>query len=97
MDIVGFTRPDTNIASIKAKGSYAVVINLKTPDSQFIAATLNGAIVVPRHIWSKVADPATFTNPNPVGSGPFTHDHALHDAGLRLSARTRTTGRRASR
>ena len=26
---------------------------------------------MPQHIWSKVADPATFTNPNPVGSGPF--------------------------
>ena len=71
MDIIGYTRPDTNIASIKAKGAYAVVINLKTADSQFIAATLNGAIVIPRHIWSHVADPSTFTNPNPVGSGPF--------------------------
>ena len=27
---------------------------------------------MPQHIWSKVADAATFTNPNPVGSGPFT-------------------------
>ena len=72
MDIVGYTRPDTNIASVKAKGAYAVVVNLKTPDSQFIASTLNGAIVIPRHIWSKVAKPDTFTNPNPVGSGPFT-------------------------
>jgi peptide/nickel transport system substrate-binding protein len=71
MDIIGLTRPETNIASITSKGG-SVVINLKTPDSQFIAATLNGAIVIPRHIWSKVADPATFTNPNPVGSGPFT-------------------------
>jgi len=72
MDIVGFTRPESNIASVKAKGANTVVINLKTPDSQFIAATLNGAIVIPRHIWSKVAKPATFTNSNPVGSGPFT-------------------------
>ncbi|MFL5962943.1 MAG: ABC transporter substrate-binding protein [Gaiellaceae bacterium] len=72
MDVIGLTRPETNIASIQAKGSYAVVINLKTPDSQFIASTLNNTYVIPRHIWSKVADPATFTNPNPVGSGPFT-------------------------
>jgi peptide/nickel transport system substrate-binding protein len=72
MDIVGFTRPASNIASVKAKGANTVVINLKTPDSQFIAATLNGAIVIPRHIWSKVAKPDTFTNSNPVGSGPFT-------------------------
>jgi len=72
MDIVGFTRPDSNIVAVKAKGAYSVVVNLKTPDSQFIAATLNGAVVIPRHIWSKVAHPDTFTNANPVGSGPFT-------------------------
>jgi peptide/nickel transport system substrate-binding protein len=72
MDTDGLTRPETNIASVKAKGTYAVVVNLKTPDSQFIGATLNSVFIIPRHIWSKVADPATFTNPNPVGSGPFT-------------------------
>jgi len=71
MDIIGFTRPDTNIASINAKGLYKVIITLKTVDSQFISTTLNGAIVVPMHIWSKVANPATFTNPHPVSSGPF--------------------------
>src|SRR4051794_33331501 len=71
MDMVGFTKPDSNLVSVKAKGPYQVVLKLKTPDSQFIAATLNGQFVIPQHIWSKVANPATFTNPNPVGSGPF--------------------------
>ncbi len=27
---------------------------------------------VPRHIWSEVEDPVTFTNENPVATGPFT-------------------------
>jgi peptide/nickel transport system substrate-binding protein len=71
MDLVGFTKPDSNLVSVKAKGPYQVVLKLKTPDSQFIGATLNGQFVVPQHIWSKVSNPATFTNPNPVGSGPF--------------------------
>ena len=71
MDMIGLTSPATNVASIKAKGPYAVAITLKTVDSQFIPAVLNGQFVVPQHIWSKVSDPATFTNPNPVGSGPF--------------------------
>jgi peptide/nickel transport system substrate-binding protein len=71
MDILGSTRPDSNIASITAKGKYAVVITLKTVDSQFLSTTLNGAFIVPEHIWAKVKDPATFTNPHPVGSGPF--------------------------
>ncbi|MCP3699804.1 MAG: ABC transporter substrate-binding protein [Aliivibrio sp.] len=28
--------------------------------------------IVAEHIWSKVKDPTTFTNENPVGTGPFT-------------------------
>jgi peptide/nickel transport system substrate-binding protein len=85
MDRIGLTGVDNNVASIKAKGASKVVIRLKTPDSQFIAAILNRQFVVPQHIWSKVSDPATFTNSNPVGSGPFnvvsrftTQDYVLN-------------------
>jgi peptide/nickel transport system substrate-binding protein len=28
--------------------------------------------IVPKHIWAGIADPMTFTNPTPVGTGPFT-------------------------
>jgi peptide/nickel transport system substrate-binding protein len=28
--------------------------------------------IVPAHVWQGVADPVTFANPNPVGTGPFT-------------------------
>ena len=72
LDQIGLYRPGTNLASVKARGRYAVQINLKTPDSQFIAANLNLVFVLPQHIWSKVRGPATFTNASPVGSGPFT-------------------------
>src|SRR5438876_2693549 len=41
MDVIGLTRPGTNIASIKAAGPYGVKITLNTPDSQFIASNLN--------------------------------------------------------
>src|SRR5262249_13154365 len=85
MDRIGLVGSGSNIASIKARGTYKVVINLKTADSQFIPATLNRAFVVPKAIWSKVKDPATFTNPTPVGSGPFnvvsrftTQDYVLN-------------------
>src|SRR6478735_11269531 len=85
MDRVGLTGADNEIASIKARGAHSVVITLKNKDSQFISAILNRAFVVPKHIWTKVADPATFTNPTPVGSGPFnvvarftTQDYVLN-------------------
>src|SRR6266699_875810 len=40
LDQLGVYRPGSNIASVRGKGS-TVVITLKTPDSQFIAANLN--------------------------------------------------------
>jgi peptide/nickel transport system substrate-binding protein len=71
MDRIGLIGADNNVISIRAKGTFAVVIRLKTADSQFIPAILNRQFVVPKHVWSKVKDAATFANPNPVGSGPF--------------------------
>jgi peptide/nickel transport system substrate-binding protein len=71
MDRIGLVGTGNNVQSIRSHGAYTVAITLKTPDSQFIAGTLNRQFIVPQHIWSKVADPATFTNSNPVGSGPF--------------------------
>jgi peptide/nickel transport system substrate-binding protein len=71
MDRIGLTGAGNEIVSIKARGAHQVVITLKNKDSQFIGAILNRQFVVPKHIWSKVADPATFTNPRPVASGPF--------------------------
>ncbi len=71
MDMIGVYRAGSNIASVKKTGNYQVQINLKTPDSQFIAANLNLQFVVPRHVFSKIANVETWTNPNPVSSGPF--------------------------
>ena len=31
-----------------------------------------GAPIVPKHIWSELEDPLDFSNPHPVGTGPFT-------------------------
>ena len=33
---------------------------------------LSGQPIVPKHIWSRESDPVKFTNPNPIGTGPFT-------------------------
>jgi peptide/nickel transport system substrate-binding protein len=33
---------------------------------------LGESMIVPEHVWKDVADPVTFTNENPIGSGPFT-------------------------
>jgi peptide/nickel transport system substrate-binding protein len=70
MDRVGLVGESNNIASVSARGR-KVMIRLKTPDSQFISSTVNRVFVVPKHVWSKVQNVETFTNSNPVSSGPF--------------------------
>jgi peptide/nickel transport system substrate-binding protein len=35
--------------------------------------------IVPRHVWRDVADPLTFSNPDPVGTGPFTEVRVFRD------------------
>jgi peptide/nickel transport system substrate-binding protein len=72
MDRVGLTGAANEIKSVHGSVKKSTVtITLKAPDSQFIAATLNRQFVVPQHVWSKVKDPSTYLDSNPVGSGPF--------------------------
>jgi peptide/nickel transport system substrate-binding protein len=35
--------------------------------------------IVARHVWSHVDDPMTFSNPSPIGTGPFTEVLAFRD------------------
>jgi peptide/nickel transport system substrate-binding protein len=70
MDRVGLVGASNNITSVTPRGA-RVVIRLRTPDSQFISSTVNRVFVVPQHVWSKVQNVETFTNANPVSSGPF--------------------------
>jgi peptide/nickel transport system substrate-binding protein len=72
MDQIGLTRRGNQIASIDLVGSDKVAIHLKTRDSAFITSVLaNNVMVVPQHVFAHVRHVATWTNPQPVGSGPF--------------------------
>ena len=42
--------------------------------------------IVPKHIWEKIADPATDVNKNPIGTGPYTLK-SFTQAGVTLTAR----------
>jgi peptide/nickel transport system substrate-binding protein len=64
-------------------GCWAYVKNTLTPNASTIVIIFStvdtGALwdiggnmyVLPKHIWSKVSDPVTFADPNPVGTGAF--------------------------
>jgi peptide/nickel transport system substrate-binding protein len=47
-------------------------VTLTFPTAQYTnLEQIAGVGIVPASIWSKVANPATFTDPTPVGTGPF--------------------------
>jgi peptide/nickel transport system substrate-binding protein len=70
-DRIGLVSPNSNIAWVRRAGQNKVAIRFKRVDSTFVGSVLARVPIVPRHIWSKVKDTFNFTNPNPVGSGPF--------------------------
>lgn len=59
----------THLKSVSASGN-TVTFRFKTGDVPF-AQQIAGTLIVPQHIWSKVSDPVTFTNDNPVVTGPY--------------------------
>ena len=62
----------SQITGVSASGN-DVTFTFKAPDVPF-AATIAQTPIVPEHVWSKVAKPATYANAKPVGTGPFTLD-----------------------
>ena len=66
-----FISVSAQLASVEKVDDRTVKFNLNTPNS-LIANTSVGMPIVPQHIWADIADPVTFANENPVGSGPMT-------------------------
>jgi peptide/nickel transport system substrate-binding protein len=57
------------ISSVSTSGNN---VTLNFPSAQYTnLEEIAGLAIVPASIWSKVANPATFTDPTPVGTGPF--------------------------
>ncbi|KZX20954.1 ABC transporter substrate-binding protein [Rathayibacter tanaceti] len=60
----------THIDSIETAGS-TVTVHLLTDDVP-AASIIGVTLMVPEHIWSGIEDPATYRDPDPVGTGPYT-------------------------
>lgn len=58
-----------HIDSISTSGN-TVTFHLKEPDVP-AAYIIDQQIIVPQHIWQSVKNPVSWTNPNPVATGPY--------------------------
>ncbi len=60
-----------NVASVDAPDASTVVVNFKEVNTTALW-DIGESMIAPEHIWKDVTDPATSTNEDPVGTGPFT-------------------------
>ncbi|TQF13877.1 ABC transporter substrate-binding protein [Myxococcus llanfairpwllgwyngyllgogerychwyrndrobwllllantysiliogogogochensis] len=72
------------LADVRAEGPLTVAFQFSRT---FIPGfgDLAAQPIIPRHIWEQVADPVTFTNPNPVATGPFTQVSVFRNQVYELS------------
>ena len=59
------------LSSVAQKGD-DVVMTFKTPAVPYFYYIADQVGIVPEHVWSKVGNPLTYKDANPVGTGPFT-------------------------
>lgn len=58
-----------SLTNVSSSGD-TVTLTLPMPGYQELQS-LASVYIVPKSVWSTIANPTVFTNPNPVGSGPF--------------------------
>lgn len=59
------------LSSVSLKGTDQVVFQFKTKAVPYFYYIADQVPIVPEHIWSKIADPVTYVDANPVGTGPY--------------------------
>jgi peptide/nickel transport system substrate-binding protein len=59
-----------DFTSVSAPDASTVVLNFAGPEELNFDA-IGSLIIVPQHIWGKVANPTTYADADPVGTGPF--------------------------
>jgi peptide/nickel transport system substrate-binding protein len=59
------------LADVTANGQYGVTVTFTKPAYSDFYYLAGKVVILPQHIWKSVADPATFLNTKPVGTGAF--------------------------
>jgi ABC-type transport system substrate-binding protein len=69
-----YTSGAPTVTSATATSPTSVTLNFAKPE--YANLYLIGEVYIePQHIWSTVSNPVTYTDPNPVGTGPYMLDH----------------------
>jgi peptide/nickel transport system substrate-binding protein len=72
------------LASVVERGN-TVSLTFTRVDTSIFAPLVNNLWILPRHIWADRLDPGTWSNPNPVGTGPFTQVQNVSSTSFNLA------------
>ena len=59
------------LSSVTQAGD-TVVMNFKTPSVPYFYYIADQMPIVPQHVWSKISNPVTYADSNPIGTGAYT-------------------------
>lgn len=74
-----------NISSVSTSGN-TVTVNFPSPQYMNLE-NVAGVAILPQAVWSKVGDPGKFTDPKPVGTGPYVLS-TFNQSGVTLTPNT---------
>jgi peptide/nickel transport system substrate-binding protein len=60
------------LSSVTQKGSNQVVMTFKTAAVPYFYYIADQVAIVPQAVWSKIANPVTYADKNPIGTGAYT-------------------------
>ena len=66
-----FYRPIDSVEVLSQNGGGRVRFNLSGPDASFLTQRVVRSVILPKHKWENVDNPARHNPENPVGTGPF--------------------------
>ncbi len=69
LDMYGIWSDINYLKSVDASGD-TVIFSFSKPNTPLLYY-ISQVYIVPQQVWSTITAPATYTNPNPVGTGPF--------------------------
>ncbi len=69
LDMYGIWSDLNYLKSVDASGD-TVIFSFSKPNTPLFYY-ISQVLIVPQQLWSTITSPATYTNPNPIGTGPF--------------------------
>jgi len=77
----------TVLSSVTQSGSNQVVVQFKAPALTYFYYIADQVGIVDQKVWSKISDPTKFTDPNPIGTGPYmTGAHSCAPQNIKYTA-----------